>query len=61
MANCELKSKEKKVKPLLYTDEPICQENFLACGDGNCMERGFFCNGARDCNDGSDENACGKL
>ena len=58
--NCELKTKEKKVKPLLFTDEPICQENHLACGDGNCIERGLFCNGQKECNDGSDENACGK-
>jgi hypothetical protein len=54
-------TKEKKSKPLLFTDEPICQENYLACGDGNCIERGLFCNGAKDCNDGSDENACGKV
>ena len=58
--NCEAKTKEKKVKPLLFTDEPICQENYLACGDGNCIERGLFCNGDKDCNDGSDENACGE-
>ncbi len=58
--NCERKTKEKKVKPLLFTDEPICQENYLACGDGNCIERGLFCNGEKDCNDGSDENACGE-
>merc|ERR1711971_849683 len=56
--NCESKTKEKKVKPLLYTDEPLCQENNLACGDGNCIARGLFCNGDKDCNDGSDENAC---
>merc|ERR1739844_751276 len=56
--NCDSKTKEKKVKPLLFTDEPLCQENFLACGDGNCIERGLFCNGEKDCNDGSDENAC---
>merc|ERR1712038_2089412 len=55
--NCDAKTKEKKVKPLLFTDEPLCQENFLACGDGNCIERGLFCNGEKDCNDGSDENA----
>ena len=48
------------MKPLLFTDEPICQENYLACGDGNCIERGLFCNGEKDCNDGSDENACGR-
>ena len=59
VGNCDSKTKEKKVKPLLFTDEPLCQENFLACGDGNCIERGLFCNGEKDCNDGSDENACG--
>jgi len=56
--NCDKLTKEKKTKPLLFTDEPICQDNYLACGDGNCIERGLFCNGAKDCNDGSDENAC---
>ena len=59
--NCELRTKENKVKPLLYTDEPICQDAHLACGDGNCIEQAKFCNGEKDCNDGSDENACGKL
>lgn len=58
--NCKLKNKERKVKPLLYTDEPICQEGFLACGDALCMERGLFCNGEKDCADGSDENSCGE-
>jgi len=59
--NCDKLTREKKVKPLLVTDEPLCpQENWLACGDGNCIERGLFCNGVKDCNDGSDENACGK-
>jgi len=56
--NCDKLTKEKKVKPLLYTDEPICQENHLACGDGNCIQRGLFCDGEKNCNDGSDENAC---
>lgn len=59
--NCKLKNKERKVKPLLYTDEPLCQDGFLACGDGNCIERGLFCNGEKDCSDGSDENTCGEL
>lgn len=48
------------MKPLLITDEPLCQDGFLACGDGNCVERGLFCNGEKDCTDGSDENSCGK-
>ena len=59
--NCEARTKENKVKPLLYTDEPICQDAHLACGDGNCIEQAKFCNGEKDCNDGSDENACGKI
>ncbi|ETN67708.1 hypothetical protein AND_000413 [Anopheles darlingi] len=56
--NCKFKNKERKVKPLLITDEPLCQDGFLACGDGNCIERGLFCNGEKDCTDGSDENSC---
>lgn len=59
--NCKLKNKERKAKPLLYTEEPLCQDGFLACGDGSCIERGLFCNGEKDCTDGSDENICGKF
>lgn len=61
MKNCKLKNKERKVKPLLITDEPLCEEGNLACGDGQCVERGLFCNGEKDCSDGSDENSCGKF
>merc|ERR1712117_481440 len=31
--NCEKLTKEKKVKPLLVTDEPLCEDNKLACDD----------------------------
>lgn len=58
--NCKTKNKERKVKPLLVTDEPLCQDGFLACGDSSCLERGLFCNGEKNCADGSDENSCGK-
>jgi len=57
--NCDKLTKEKKVKPLLVTDEPLCNnENELACGDGNCIPKSLFCNSIKDCTDGSDENAC---
>ena len=32
----------------------------LACGNGECIDKELFCNGAADCQDGSDENACSK-
>ncbi|CAG5096380.1 Similar to CDA1: Chitin deacetylase 1 (Bombyx mori) [Cotesia congregata] len=56
--NCKLKNKERKAKPLLVTEEPLCQDGFLACADTSCIERGLFCNGEKDCTDGSDENSC---
>ena len=58
--NCDKATKVKKVKPLLNTEEALCEENHLACGDGICIKRGLFCNGENNCNDGSDENACGE-
>ena len=60
MKNCDKLTKEKKVKPLLSTDEPLCENNKLACGDSICISKDLFCDGKKDCTDGSDENACGE-
>jgi len=56
--NCDKLTKERKVQPLLSTDEPLCEIGKLACGDSICIDKGLFCDGNKDCNDGSDENAC---
>lgn len=62
MKNCDELTRERKVKPLLVTDTPLCQKpSELACGDGQCVEKNLFCNGEKDCTDGSDENVCGKF
>lgn len=59
--NCKTKSKERKAIPFLVTTEPLCPDGQLACADKNCIDRGLFCNGEKDCLDGSDENSCGKF
>lgn len=50
----------RKAKPILKTDEPICPDGKLSCGDGECLDKELFCNGKPDCKDESDENACCK-
>lgn len=50
----------RKVLPILKTDEPVCPEGKLSCGNGECVEKELFCNGKPDCKDESDENACSK-
>lgn len=50
----------RKVQPILKTDEPICPEGKLSCGNGECIEKELFCNDKADCKDESDENACSK-
>lgn len=46
--------------PILRTDEPVCPEGKLSCGNGECVDKELFCNGKPDCKDESDENACSK-
>lgn len=53
-------SEPRKAKPILKTDEPICPDGKLSCGDGECLDKELFCNGKPDCKDESDENACCK-
>ena len=38
-------SKPRKSLPNLVTDEPVCPEGQLQCGDGNCMDKLLFCDG----------------
>merc|ERR1712002_1302546 len=56
--NCDRLSKPRLAKPNLKTEEPVCPDGQLQCGDGQCIDQILFCNKELDCNDGSDENAC---
>ncbi|KAG9435986.1 hypothetical protein HZU67_02409 [Apis mellifera carnica] len=56
--NCDQLEKPRKVLPILRTDEPVCPEGKLSCGNGECVDKELFCNGKPDCKDESDENAC---
>ncbi len=44
--------------PNLKTDEPVCPDEQLQCGNGECIDKKLFCDERADCSDGSDENAC---
>ncbi|KAG8226867.1 hypothetical protein J437_LFUL006576 [Ladona fulva] len=48
----------RKILPILKTDEPVCPEGKLSCGNGECIAKELFCNDKPDCKDESDENAC---
>jgi len=56
--NCNIKARARKALPKFYTDEPLCEEGELSCGDGQCLPRQLFCDDKTDCADGSDENLC---
>jgi len=56
--NCDRLSKPRRVLPNLKTDEPVCPDGELQCGNGECIDKKLFCDERNDCSDGSDENAC---
>jgi len=57
--NCDELTKPRLAKPNFKTSEPVCQQGFLQCGDGECLSQSVFCDKNVDCKDGSDENSCG--
>ena len=40
------------------TTQSPCDATRRPCSNGQCLEKSRFCNGIRDCNDGSDEWNC---
>lgn len=58
--NTNMTSEPRKVLPNFKTDEPICPDGKLSCGNGECIDKELFCNGKPDCKDESDENSCSK-
>uniref|UniRef100_A0A8D8XGB1 Chitin-binding type-2 domain-containing protein n=1 Tax=Cacopsylla melanoneura TaxID=428564 RepID=A0A8D8XGB1_9HEMI len=56
--NCDQIEKPRKILPILKTDEPVCPEGKLSCGNGECLDKSLFCDDKPDCKDESDENAC---
>ena len=38
-----------------------CSPSQFLCGNGGCIPKSWQCDNDRDCDDGSDENGCGKV
>ena len=41
--NCDTLSKPQIAKPNLYTIEPVCPDDQIQCGSGECILRSLFC------------------
>ena len=41
--NCDRLSKPRLVKPNFNTEEPVCPDGQLQCGNGECIGVEFFC------------------
>jgi hypothetical protein len=61
VTNCDIDERNEIAVPDF--DENKCggknsTERMFSCADGACMPKSKFCDGTKDCADGSDENLC---
>ena len=50
--NCDQLTKPRVNYPNLKTDEPVCPDGQLQCGNGECIDKILFCDAKPDCADG---------